>query len=346
MDIRQTFPCPYRLRILIQTATAAFLSFALAVSCYSANEEAKPRVMSPRAVYDFGTSDNHRYIRNNFPLRNIGNAPLIIHDVVTSCGCTVATIEKREIAPGEEGSVRAELSLHGRLGPMEKRLFVFSNDPDNPRLELAFVGESVAILDVEPEVIFMGPIAKNETVSRDIVIRYGKENAFDIEKIVVESDFFTAERLDNGQPMSYRVKVSNVQNLQTGIIKGNVRVFTGNAGFATIDIPVSAHVIDDILTVMPETIELSSLGYPRSVYIVLLKGTDRSYAVKKVDVPDPDIAVDIFPMENSNYRIRLSEIPSDRSLDGKEVVIHTDMEGRETLRLPIRVLDDEEGKLI
>lgn len=74
---------------------------------------------------------------------NSGNAPLVIENVVVSCGCTVAEKPAEPIAPGKEGVIKAVFDSHGRAGTQHKSLTVYANT-EIPMHPLAFDVEVVA----------------------------------------------------------------------------------------------------------------------------------------------------------------------------------------------------------
>jgi hypothetical protein len=59
---------------------------------------------------DLGVFDRTEKQKATFIIRNTGNAPLVISDVTTSCGCTAATYDKRPVSPG--ATLRVEVEIH------------------------------------------------------------------------------------------------------------------------------------------------------------------------------------------------------------------------------------------
>ena len=60
-----------------------------------------------------------------YTFTNVGNAPLVINQVVASCGCTV---HKRPIAPGQKGSVEITYNGQGKFpGHFKKSITIKSN---------------------------------------------------------------------------------------------------------------------------------------------------------------------------------------------------------------------------
>jgi hypothetical protein len=77
-------------------------------------------------VIDYGTIQQNSDGMKIFTFTNTGNAPLIISDVKSSCGCTVPTYSKNAIAPGENGQIEVKYNTK-RLGSFSKSITVFSN---------------------------------------------------------------------------------------------------------------------------------------------------------------------------------------------------------------------------
>ena len=63
-----------------------------------------------------------------FSFENTGDAALILSDVSTSCGCTLAEQWPREpIQPGGNGEVAVRFDSRGRVGANRKEVFVVTN---------------------------------------------------------------------------------------------------------------------------------------------------------------------------------------------------------------------------
>jgi len=60
-----------------------------------------------------------------FEFTNTGDAPLIIKDVKSSCGCTVPSKPKDPILPGKTGKIEVKYNMNP--GPIRKTITVESN---------------------------------------------------------------------------------------------------------------------------------------------------------------------------------------------------------------------------
>ncbi|MEQ3500176.1 DUF1573 domain-containing protein [Tenacibaculum sp. SSH1-16] len=61
-----------------------------------------------------------------FEFTNVGEAPIIIKDIVSPCGCTVPTKPEEPIMPGKKGQIEVSYDTK-RLGGFSKTLTVISN---------------------------------------------------------------------------------------------------------------------------------------------------------------------------------------------------------------------------
>ncbi|MGB3144955.1 MAG: DUF1573 domain-containing protein [Maribacter sp.] len=76
--------------------------------------KAVPVMSFEKAEHDFGTIEQGTPQETAFKFTNTGNAPLIITDAKSSCGCTVPNPPKDPIAPGETGELMVKFNGSGQ----------------------------------------------------------------------------------------------------------------------------------------------------------------------------------------------------------------------------------------
>lgn len=74
-----------------------------------------------------------------FEFTNTGNAPLIITDVKSTCGCTIPKKPSGPIAPGANSTIEVKYDTN-RVGPIRRTITVYSNASD-PMVALKISGE-------------------------------------------------------------------------------------------------------------------------------------------------------------------------------------------------------------
>lgn len=77
-------------------------------------------------VLDYGTIAHNSDGKRVLKFKNIGKAPIIISRAKGSCGCTVPTVPKRPIMPGETAEIGVKYSTN-RVGSFSKTITLYSN---------------------------------------------------------------------------------------------------------------------------------------------------------------------------------------------------------------------------
>jgi hypothetical protein len=113
------------------------LLFLVVLVSFAANAQAKINFKSETVNYGeiAKGSDGIRV----FEFTNTGDAPLIISEVKSSCGCTVPKKPDGPIAPGASNTIQVKYDTN-RVGPIRKTITVYSN-ADEPIKALKIKGE-------------------------------------------------------------------------------------------------------------------------------------------------------------------------------------------------------------
>ena len=78
-----------------------FYMMLLVMSIGYAYAQGKADIKFEQTTHNFGTfSENSPVVSYTFKFTNVGDAPLVIHQAVASCGCTVPEYSQEPIAPG------------------------------------------------------------------------------------------------------------------------------------------------------------------------------------------------------------------------------------------------------
>lgn len=85
-----------------------------------------PKIEFKEETINYGTvtkgEDSGKRI---FEFKNTGDAPLLITNAKSSCGCTVPSYPKEPIAPGATGQIEVQYNMNP--GPISKTITVSSN---------------------------------------------------------------------------------------------------------------------------------------------------------------------------------------------------------------------------
>ena len=99
---------------------------------------AVPRVAIAASFHDFGRIYERWDVTHIFSVQNAGDADLVISNLVTSCGCTVAEISSSVIPPGQRAdlAVTFDANFHETNGGVTRLVWFATNDPTQPWVEV------------------------------------------------------------------------------------------------------------------------------------------------------------------------------------------------------------------
>jgi len=124
------------------------------------------KIELPNKLHDFGTVTEGDKLKHTFEVKNSGSSPLVIDRVSTSCGCVVAELKNKTIAPGEKIDMEVTFDTAGRRGQNRKSITIISNDSSNPRAQLEVAANIESLLAMDPFFVRLSP-EYNEEQTRE-----------------------------------------------------------------------------------------------------------------------------------------------------------------------------------
>jgi len=103
----------------------------------------QPKLVIQQNSFDFGAIKQGETVSHTFVLTNSGGDLLKINNVQASCGCTAASPDKSELAPGESTNLTVKFNSTGRMGNQVKTVKIFTNDPQSPEMKITISGNVV-----------------------------------------------------------------------------------------------------------------------------------------------------------------------------------------------------------
>jgi hypothetical protein len=79
-----------------------------------------------KETIDYGKINKGANGERTFVFTNIGEQPLIIENIKSSCGCTVPKNPEGPVMPGEKGEIKVSYDTK-RVGGFSKSITIFSN---------------------------------------------------------------------------------------------------------------------------------------------------------------------------------------------------------------------------
>ncbi len=300
-----------------------------------------PKVFSPEPVFEFGIVDNEEKVVHDFIIKNIGSALLELGQVKSSCGCTVAKLKDKTLAPGEETRVTATLSLKGKLGKISKVITLESNDPETASYQLQLRGTATTAFTVEPRILQFGRIVDDEIHRSTVTVRTTQaKTRFNIASAELNLPEFETEIKEIEAGKHYEIIVSNKESLKEGNKFGQLVIKMDNAKRTPLRVAVTASVVGPVY-VVPSQVTLRPSGGGgadmQSVVLHVYPGRTQDFAITEVITPSDEIVVKLQQRPKS-FDVALSNIPVTASLDGKFILLKTDIPGKPEVKVPIRIL--------
>lgn len=110
---------------------------------FAVNAQTKPAEFKfDTETHDFGKVVLNKPVVYTFNFTNVGDAPLIITKVETTCGCTVGEYTQTPVKKGEKGFVKVTLTPAGSPLPFNKAVTLTSNARTTTKV-LYVKGESI-----------------------------------------------------------------------------------------------------------------------------------------------------------------------------------------------------------
>lgn len=145
--------------------------------------QGSPRIKVDKKVFDFGVIYRGNSAEGYFIIRNQGNDTLRIKNVRSSCGCTAAILDKKNLGPNEQTKLKAKFSSGGYKGRVNKKIFVYTNDTQTPVTVLEVQGEIKVDLEITPSMIYFSGLKAGNRVERKISLKNVSDSLITIQEI-------------------------------------------------------------------------------------------------------------------------------------------------------------------
>jgi hypothetical protein len=192
------------------------------LSTGSAPNEIGPRIEFESEAHDFGQVPPGSKNTCEFKFRNTGDAMLSFGKIQTTCGCTVASLKKKEYAPGESGTIATTFTASKRPSEVSKRIYVNSNDKTRPRASLTIKASIVLWVNPEPDELSL--LLKTENAGcPNITLTSIDGQPFAIKSISSPGNWLRAEFDPTVQTVKFvlepKVDMEGLKGTRRGLIK-------------------------------------------------------------------------------------------------------------------------------
>lgn len=256
---------------------------------------------------DLGSLKQGVQIVREVTFKSTGVGPLCVVSAKSSCGCLKASLDasKRIYPPGEEGVVRLVVDTTGRMGKINKRVTVTSNDPKSPLTSFRVKMDINAGLMSDPRYLQFGNVPPNTSTSRALYLRTQKDDADwkvtgvrstrKVDGMPAVKYTFEVEELQDPNYRRIKVRVIHPGLAITGSVHDKLVVTTTHPERPEVRVNAHIHVVPRIVF-RARTI---SLGFVRP-------GVPRAPTRARIEAGAPGIAfqitgVDVLPPDGGSF---------------------------------------------
>jgi hypothetical protein len=189
-------------------------------------------------VYDFGALPPGSRGEHEFTIRNTGDDTLTLEVGASTCKCTLGSLEKDKLAPGESTKIKLEWKVSSDEQTFNQSAEIRTSDPLRPAIKLEVNGLVIRDIEFEPSKITFGEIAAGESFefstkmysyfNNDIEPRqvtFGSEELTKLSDVEIEpfqpSD---SDGVHSQAQQGFAIKVSVKEGLRQGPLVTNMRV--------------------------------------------------------------------------------------------------------------------------
>jgi hypothetical protein len=183
---------------------------------------AAPRIKFDKVVHDFCEVSPDSINSCVFNFTNVGLSTLEIARTQGTCKCTVPELEKKSYAPGESGQINVRYHAPTYQGPTSQSIFVFTNDPENPKMELTVQAHVQAQVQVVPDMMTLSLVDANNAGAVAVTLKSIDKEPFAVTEIFSEGNVFTVEfdpnKVSDTHTFYPKVNIENLRNYLNGYL--------------------------------------------------------------------------------------------------------------------------------
>jgi hypothetical protein len=311
----------------------------------AASDPSGPAISFRETVFDAGESWEGEVVSHTFTFTNTGDAELKISRVRTTCGCTASNLSSDTIAPGESGEIKASFNTRNYRGKKSQPVYVTSNDPANPTVQLRLETTVKNLAGFSPSNIQFGQVVVGREAVREVRL------VFDAEPIPVlgvsaQPEFFTARILEPdpdgeeaGEKPPVRIEVSLSPEAPVGRHRGSLTARLDHPRLTSLNARLMVSV-EGLVGYSPRMLFFNDADQrERKVKTIQVTNqSDKPVVIRKAESTIPQFQVTVKTIEAGREfaaEVRLSADADPGRYSG-ELKIETDLADQGTITVPLR----------
>ncbi|HVM31860.1 MAG TPA: DUF1573 domain-containing protein [bacterium] len=287
-----------------------------------------PKLYCAHPKFDFHNVDEGPDIVHEFHFRNLGKSTLVISEVHTSCGCTAAVEDKKQVPPGGVGTIKATYHTQGRPGHATKIITVTSNDPVNPSFQMQLDMTVIREIDVQPERSYFYGLKHNTSQTNTVNILGKPHKLLHVLSAQAAGGQVTVQLTPLVDKTAHRygatLSITAPASLPIGEFSDTINVKTDDPKKADLQVPIQGEVIGRV-QYSPKTLYFASHQSQPS-YVQFTVNPPQGFAIRSVSsvkhLVRPDVKKMTSPDGTDGYSIEVYALQSlPANSDGQDQLV-------------------------
>lgn len=244
-------------------------------------------------VKDFGSVPRGPTVTHYFRFTNNSGSPVHIASLRVSCGCVSAVALQSEVAPGQTGTIQANMDTNRFSGMKQVTVFVTFDRPSWEEVRLLVQANGRDDMAVSPQMFAFGSIKRGSEPTSTVTLSFYGGGAWQVQELERESNFILLEAkevLRNQAQVSYHVTAKLRHDTPVGKWFTDVWVKTNNPSMPKVRVPLTVEV-ESPLSVSPSTVELGKPKPGEEVERKVIVRGVKPFRIKEVQGIDDKLAV-------------------------------------------------------
>ncbi len=206
--------------------------------------------------YDFGVVSRKQKLNHQFHFVNNDTNPVLLKEIVPSCGCTAVEFAPGIYKSGDSGSITIDYTTHISEGRFYKDIDVIIEKNDSTiHKEISISGKTRKNINWQPSVINLDTFPLLDTMSILLNIAWSRKELFtptleSIPPYLELADSLMISSEDDIQRLIIPIKLSS--DTPSKYFKDSIVIITGSEYWPRISIPVEGQIRDSI-TLFPSS---------------------------------------------------------------------------------------------
>lgn len=319
---------------LLSLAGLAYSAWGQAANAVLVSGPAKPIVNS--TFKDFGSVPRGIVCLHQFTIHNPFDKPMTLASVRSSCVCASATLNKREIPPGENATLTVSVDTSKYVGQRIFTIFVLLEQPLVQELQFQVQAESREDITLSPQQLAFGRITRGQAAEASVTITRYSVPSWQITAIENDNAYIEAQltelRRDASQ-VQYRLTARLRPDVPAGSWYAELWL-RANDG-SRILVPLTVEV-ESALVVSPKEVNLGRVAGGVALERRVIVRGQKPFRILKVSADDPQMEFVWQPSENrTTHLITIHyRTPSNSGEVRRIIRIETDLPGDNIAEVP------------